>query len=98
MGGLLAFPKSGQLTYVPLSIFPSLSHLFVAYQGNFFPGNSLLMAPQMRRVWEGCMYNDSNIARRCSDRGAFLLRAADSLRAELRLVGGMVVFMRATGE
>ena len=56
------------------------------------------MAPQMRRVWEGCMYNDSNIARRCNDRGAFLLRAADSLRAELRLVGGMVVFMRATGE
>lgn len=44
------------------------------------------------------MYNDSNIARRCNDRGAFLLRAADSLRAELRLVGGMVVFMRATGE
>ena len=92
----------------PFSQLPFLMHPFVRCLGfscNRFASSGLEMLEgcvakldTRAALSRGCMCNDQITTRGYNDRGAFWLKTPDSLREKLRLVGGMVVFMRATGE
>ena len=81
MGGLLAFPKSGQLTYVPFAKFPDAPHV-VPYQGdspweftsNGPAGERLSHASPCYR--KGVCTTTSKMAKGCNDRGRVLAEDA----------------------